>query len=149
MDKEVRYCSRPGCNRVAVATLTYVYSDSTAVLGPLSTQPEPHTWDLCAHHTARFTAPKGWELVRSEIPIHTITTSSREEDDLTALAEAVKEASGSGSHPPSGSFPKISHPKKPSLSTRTNPHHQPVTAPRVAKKTPGRRGHLRLLPDPD
>ncbi|MGD9530693.1 MAG: DUF3499 family protein, partial [Pseudonocardia sp.] len=34
----VRRCSRSGCTELAVATLTYVYADSTAVVGPLATQ---------------------------------------------------------------------------------------------------------------
>lgn len=29
-----RRCCRPGCPHYAVATLTFVYSDSTAVIGP-------------------------------------------------------------------------------------------------------------------
>ncbi|HSU71939.1 MAG TPA: DUF3499 family protein, partial [Micrococcaceae bacterium] len=33
----IRQCSRSACSQSAVATLTYVYSDSTAVLGPLAT----------------------------------------------------------------------------------------------------------------
>ena len=32
-----RRCCRPGCPHYAVATLTFVYSDSTAVVGPLAT----------------------------------------------------------------------------------------------------------------
>ena len=32
----------------AIATLTYVYGDQTAVVGPLATYAEPHTYDLCA-----------------------------------------------------------------------------------------------------
>ena len=46
----VRRCSRTACSRQAVATLTYVYADSTAVLGPLATFAEPHCYDLCAEH---------------------------------------------------------------------------------------------------
>jgi hypothetical protein len=42
-----RRCCRPGCPHYAVATLTFVYSDSTAVVGPLATVSEPHSWDLC------------------------------------------------------------------------------------------------------
>ena len=56
----MRRCSRTACGRVAVATLTYVYSDSTAVLGPLATYAEPHCYDLCAEHAERLTAPRGW-----------------------------------------------------------------------------------------
>ena len=60
------------CASAAVATLTYVYSDQTAVLGPLATYAEPHTYDLCAEHAERLTAPRGlggrpprWRLHRS------------------------------------------------------------------------------------
>ena len=47
-----------------MATLTYVYADSTAVLGPLATYAEPHCYDLCAEHSERLTAPRGWDVVR-------------------------------------------------------------------------------------
>ncbi|KPC91531.1 hypothetical protein ADL27_29840, partial [Streptomyces sp. NRRL F-6602] len=56
----VRRCSRTACGRPAVATLTYVYADSTAVLGPLATYAEPHCYDLCAEHSERLTAPRAW-----------------------------------------------------------------------------------------
>jgi hypothetical protein len=85
----VRRCSRTGCTEHAVATLTYVYADSTAVVGPLATQAEPHSYDLCNHHAHRLTAPRGWEVVRFEGEFTPVQHSS---DDLTALAEAVREA---------------------------------------------------------
>jgi hypothetical protein len=47
-----------------VHTLTYVYRDSTAVLGPLAAYVEPHCYDLCAAHADRMTVPRGWEVVR-------------------------------------------------------------------------------------
>ena len=59
-----RRCSKPSCSKRAVATLTYVYADSTAVLGPLATFAEPHCYDLCDDHAARMTAPRGWDVVR-------------------------------------------------------------------------------------
>ncbi len=59
-----RQCSRPACKQVAVYTLTYVYRDSTAVLGPLAAFVEPHCYDLCARHADRMTAPRGWDVVR-------------------------------------------------------------------------------------
>jgi len=98
-----------------VATLTYVYADSTAVVGPLATQAEPHSYDLCNQHAHRLTAPRGWEVVRFEgefaPPQHSV-------DDLTALAEAVREAGRADRHV--------------------------VELPPV--NVPGRRGHLRVLP---
>ncbi|GAA2084885.1 DUF3499 domain-containing protein [Actinomadura alba] len=83
----VRTCSRTACKQPAVFTLTYVYRDSTAVLGPLATYVEPHCYDLCAAHAERLTAPMGWELVR--LPAEEGQPSS---DDLEALADAVREA---------------------------------------------------------
>ncbi|MGV1004530.1 MAG: DUF3499 domain-containing protein [Candidatus Nanopelagicales bacterium] len=85
----MRPCSKPACSRAAVATLTYVYVDSTAVLGPLATYAEPHCYDLCQVHADRMTAPRGWEVVRLEPDPAALRPSS---DDLEALAEAVREA---------------------------------------------------------
>ena len=48
-----------------MATLTYVYADSTAVVGPLATQAEPHSYDLCNQHAHRLTAPRGWEVAEA------------------------------------------------------------------------------------
>jgi hypothetical protein len=84
-----RRCSRNACTRPATATLTYVYADSTAVLGPLATYAEPHCYDLCAEHAERLTAPRGWEVVRLA-PDQMATGPSP--DDLEALANAVREA---------------------------------------------------------
>ncbi len=84
-----RRCSRNGCPLTAVATLTYVYSDSTAVVGPLAISREPHTYDLCEAHALRLTAPKGWDLVRHDGDYSEPAPSS---DDLEALADAVREA---------------------------------------------------------
>lgn len=85
----VRRCSRTACGRPAVATLTYVYADSTAVLGPLATFAEPHCYDLCTAHSERLTAPRGWEVLRLAPDPDTLGPSS---DDLEALANAVREA---------------------------------------------------------
>nr|WP_179578861.1 DUF3499 family protein [Leifsonia psychrotolerans] len=69
-----RPCSRISCADPAVATLTYVYADSMAVLGPLSDTPEPHCYDLCRRHADRTSAPQGWQIIRhrvfSERPTH-------------------------------------------------------------------------------
>ena len=84
----VRRCSRTACGRPAVTTLTYVYADQTAVLGPLATYAEPHAYDLCEEHSERLSAPRGWEvlrLVHDDPHAHT-------SDDLLALADAVREA---------------------------------------------------------
>jgi hypothetical protein len=85
-----RACSRPGCKQPAVYTLTYVYRDSTAVLGPLAAYVEPHCYDLCSDHAGRLTAPRGWEVVR--LPVEPADTAPSQADDLEALANAVREA---------------------------------------------------------
>lgn len=72
-----------------MATLTYVYADSTAVVGPLATYAEPHTYDLCAAHAERLVAPRGWEVIRLAVDPADTGPSS---DDLLALADAVREA---------------------------------------------------------
>ncbi|TXI44332.1 MAG: DUF3499 domain-containing protein [Mycobacterium sp.] len=131
-----RRCCRPGCPHYAVATLTFVYSDSTAVVGPLATVREPHSWDLCVGHAGRITAPRGWELMRHAGPLPT----TPDDDDLIALADAVREgrevlpgAPVAGFSEPGGAA--HAHTVLPSAA------HRPTTAGR-------RRGHLRVLPDP-
>ena len=84
-----RRCSRTACTRSAVATLTYVYADSTAVLGPLATYVEPHSYDMCEEHAQRLTAPRGWEIVRLT---EESAAGGPTGDDLEALADAVREA---------------------------------------------------------
>jgi hypothetical protein len=59
-----RPCSRVACPDESVATLTFDYGDSMAVLGPLSVQREPHSFDLCVRHARRTSAPQGWQMVR-------------------------------------------------------------------------------------
>jgi hypothetical protein len=114
-----RRCSRNGCPRLAVATLTYVYADSTAVVGPLAAFAEPHSYDLCEQHARGLTAPRGWDLVRHEgeydPPPHNV-------DDLVALAEAVREAA------------------------RPVPSREDLAA---IDTQVGRRGHLRVIPPPN
>lgn len=111
--------------------MTYVYSDSTAVVGPLATVAEPHSWDLCDQHGSRITAPKGWEMVRHE---GGFSSSTPDEDDLTALAEAVREAGLSGRSADTTRTP---------VGAESTPATPPVSTART-----GRRGHLRVLPDP-
>ena len=84
-----RRCSRTACDRPAVTTLTYVYADQTAVVGPLATYAEPHAYDLCDIHGERLSAPRGWEVLRLAPDPSTIPPS---QDDLLALADAVREA---------------------------------------------------------
>jgi Protein of unknown function (DUF3499) len=115
-----RRCSRTACRRPAIATLTYVYGDQTAVLGPLATYAEPHAYDLCDEHSERLSAPRGWEVMRLAPDPDALGPSS---DDLLALADAVREAA------------------RPVAAVDQLP------APRGREV--GRRGHLRVLPNAD
>ena len=72
-----------------MATLTYAYAESTVVVGPLAPYVEPHSYDLCAAHAERTTAPKGWAVVRLEPDPE---ENRLRTDDLEALANAVREA---------------------------------------------------------
>lgn len=118
-----RRCSRTACLRSAVATLTYVYSDQTAVLGPLATYAEPHAYDLCDAHSDRLSAPRGWEVLRLAPDSG---SAGPTEDDLLALADAVREAA------------------RP--STASDPLGGTVPEPGQGV---GRRGHLRSVPSPE
>ncbi|WP_062201024.1 DUF3499 domain-containing protein [Demequina salsinemoris] len=84
-----RQCTKTGCTRSAAATLTYVYADSTVVVGQLSASAEPHSYDLCADHASRFTAPRGWDVVHIQ---QDYVDPGPSPDDLDALARAVREA---------------------------------------------------------
>lgn len=68
-----------------MATLTYVYADSTAVLGPLAVHAEPHSYDLCLEHAASLTVPRGWDVVR----LSGEYGRPDQHDDLVAIANAV------------------------------------------------------------
>jgi hypothetical protein len=111
-----RRCSRTACARPAVATLTYDYADQTAVLGPLATYAEPHAYDLCSFHSERLSAPRGWEVLRLALDQ---SLPGPTEDDLLALADAVREAA--------------------------RPVAPVQTAVRETGREVARRGHLRML----
>jgi Protein of unknown function (DUF3499) len=146
-----RRCCRPGCPHYAVATLTFVYSDSTAVVGPLATAREPHSWDLCVGHAGRITAPRGWELVRHAGPLLSEPTHP-DEDDLVALADAVREGGpGDPKLPHRGGTGAVLNGFSDAHLHHTGAH---ATAPSSGLLAPPehrsgrRRGHLRVLPDP-
>ena len=83
-----RRCSKSGCRESAAKTLIYIYTDSTAVLGPLSTYSEPHSFDFCNSHSERLTVPVGWNVIKEEV-INNNTGPT--EEDLMAIANAVRE----------------------------------------------------------
>ncbi|MFC7405073.1 DUF3499 domain-containing protein [Georgenia alba] len=131
--RAVRQCTRSACDRAAVATLTYVYADSTAVLGPLSSSAEPHAYDLCEVHAERLTVPRGWDVVRLATEFVAAPPS---DDDLVALANAVREASRS--------TPQASPPAHRPGPTDPAPVTHRLPEPSADGEI-GRRGHLRVL----
>lgn len=117
-----RSCSRASCRRMATMTLTYIYSESTAVVGPLATYSEPHAYDLCEIHAERLTVPNGWEVIRAQISDN---QSGPSNDDLMAIADAVREVAAA-----------------PITDSSSTPATSPVNADHI-----GRRGHLRAVPN--
>ena len=98
--------------------MTYVYSDQTAVLGPLAVFAEPHAYDLCEEHSVRLSAPRGWEVMRLAPDPDSMSPST---DDLLALADAVREAA------------------RPMPAMAVSPANE------SGSREVGRRGHLRVL----
>jgi hypothetical protein len=116
-----RSCSRVSCRSLASMTLTYIYADSTAVLGPLATYSEPHSYDLCEPHGKRLTVPNGWTVIKEEPSQAGLGPS---EDDLMAIADAVREVAANHETL-----------QDQSSNSSTNDH-----------ASLGRRGHLRAVP---
>ena len=114
-----RGCSRVGCRSIATMTLTYIYAESAAVVGPLATFSEPHAYDLCVIHGERLRVPHGWSVIKQEISGDAHGPS---EDDLMAIADAVREVA---------------------LAT---PDTQEIVKSDGAQARIGRRGHLRAVP---
>ena len=101
-----------------------MYADQTAVVGPLATYAEPHSYDLCDVHGDRLSAPRGWEVLRLAPDPSTIPPST---DDLLALADAVREAG------------------RPLVAATRAPGVAGSSEPTGAGRETGRRGHLRVL----
>ena len=114
-----RGCSRAGCRSVAMMTLTYIYAESTAVVGPLATYSEPHAYDLCLLHGERLKVPYGWSVIKQE---PTGEEPGPSQDDLMAIADAVRE---------------VALPKN---------IEQEMTEGQSQQSQIGRRGHLRAVP---
>lgn len=142
-----RCCSRTACKQSPVYTLTYVYKDSTAVLGPLAAYVDPHSWDLCEMHAARLVVPRGWDVVR--LPPD---PAQERADDLEALANVVRDV---------GRAERVAMQARSVGQSRQAPMRQPEPRPADARQTGrapavgpepvgqgvevGRRGHLRVV----
>lgn len=87
------------------------------MLGPLALHAEPHAYDLCETHSESLSAPRGWEVLRLALESKDPEPS---EDDLLALANAVREAA--------------------------RPIQEPAPAPiQETGREVARKGHLRVL----
>jgi hypothetical protein len=102
-------------------TLTYIYADSTAVLGPLATFSEPHSYDLCETHGKRLTVPNGWNVIKEE---NSQNPTGPSDDDLMAIADAVREVA----------------------MVQTSHNEEVLDNSTSAANQLGRRGHLRAVP---
>jgi hypothetical protein len=107
-------------------TLTYVYADSVAVVGPLATFAEPHAYDLCEVHGERLTVPNGWNVIRQE---RTGSELGPTDEDLMVIADAVRE---------------VAHPAQSSRDMASRDMASSV-APQSDVQGIGRRGHLRAV----
>jgi hypothetical protein len=114
-----RGCSRAGCRSIATMTLTYIYAESLAVVGPLATFSEPHAYDLCATHGERLKVPHGWTVIKQAPSEQELGPS---EDDLMAIADAVREVAAT------------------SVNTNADSLFE------SSQSQLGRRGHLRAVP---
>ncbi|MTA36170.1 MAG: DUF3499 family protein [Actinobacteria bacterium] len=121
MARTGRSCSRVSCRALASMTLTYIYADSTAVLGPLATFSEPHSYDLCETHGKRLTVPNGWSVIKEE---SSLDAAGPSDDDLMAIADAVREVAA--------------------MQIQVN--DQITTSATNQENQIGRRGHLRAVP---
>ncbi|GAB3219670.1 hypothetical protein GCM10027447_02960 [Glycomyces halotolerans] len=97
------------------------------MVGPLATTREPHSYDLCDAHARRLTVPHGWELVRHQ---GDYTAPMPTDDDLVALANAVREAA---------SGERI-EPEPPAPDTPPRHGYRGAAAPHVSA-----RRHLRVV----
>ena len=127
-----RCCSRTACKQPPVYTLTYVYRDSTAVLGPLAAYVEPHCYDLCEKHAARLVVPRGWDVVR--LPPD---PAQERADDLEALANIVRDVGRT----------ERGMPPRPVAQPRQAPRQAAAAAAEPVGQgvEVGRRGHLRVV----
>ncbi|QPK93791.1 DUF3499 domain-containing protein [Actinomyces sp. zg-332] len=99
-----RICVKPGCSNKAEAAFTYMYADSTIVIGPLPPMAEPDAYDLCANHAKSFVAPVGWQVIRVQTQLSNALPS---DEELDYLAELIISASKKNIHLPQYLPPNI------------------------------------------
>ena len=129
----IRQCSRTNCRESAVATMTYGYKEATAVIGPLSPIAQPGAFDLCMEHAHSVTVPVGWQMVRLVTEFEPVEPS---DDDLTALADAIREASRREVAPPQPARREVRRPAT-DLSTPPTPRPRFAVIPGLGDEPDG------------
>lgn len=124
----MRKCARPQCEQGAVSTMTYNYRDAVAVVGPLSPTPKAGALDFCMYHAQTVTVPVGWELIRLVTNYEPVPPSA---DDLTALADAIREASQKEVPPPAPARREVNRPAT-DINSAPRPSLQVPVRPRLA-----------------
>lgn len=111
-----------------MATLTYSQKEQTAYIGPLALTHEPHSWDLCETHAEKITAPVGWKLVKQDFSPQQVqfaelvaASEASADDELIALAEAVREAGQQQPPQLSGRLANTPQSRRANLRVITNP----------------------------
>lgn len=113
------------------------------MVGPLAPDAEPHSWDLCDQHATRITAPLGWEMLRVD------HIELDEDEDLTALAEAVREAGRvtSGLVESAGEDPIENPDTRHDAADPGSSDHPVFRTKRIAADNASRRAHLHVVQD--
>lgn len=122
------------------------------MIGPLAPAPDPHAWDLCERHSAHITAPVGWEMVRVE-HVELDDDADPENSDITALAEAVREAGRLTTGLVDATQDPIEYEASRDFNdpeTSNHPVHRTKRVEeQIAAAKAARRSHLRIVPDPN
>lgn len=102
--------------------MTYGYAEATAVIGPLSPVALPGAFDLCVAHAHSVTVPVGWQMIRLVTEFEPVEPS---QDDLTALADAIRATSKRDVPPPQPAQREVS---RPAMDVSTPPKPRPKFA---------------------
>lgn len=108
----------------------------------MPTRRQPYAYELCEHHVQRFTAPRGWQVIRLATNFEPAPPSV---DDLYALADLVRQAGKTPAPTDEAPRPSKTKPLRRIESLEWGPFQQrPTSTGRLSK--PGR-ADLRVVRD--